>query len=130
MVPRPARIRSRHPGITTAFLTVALTVAGCGEEARAAANGLIEVAEATGNPAALSFALYAYGYAFGDADPAAALDAQRRGLVIAQESGNRNTETALREVWPASRPSTATRWPRSTMSHLRSGISTTRATRP
>ncbi|MDT5412747.1 MAG: hypothetical protein QOG14_4967 [Mycobacterium sp.] len=82
-------------GITTAFLTVALTVAGCGEEARAAANGLIEVAESTGNPAALSFALYAYGYAFGDADPAAALDAQRRGLVIAQKSGNRNTETRI-----------------------------------
>ena len=86
--------RDTH-GITRAFLTVALTVAGCGEEARAAANGLIEVAEATGNPAALSFALYAYGYAFGDADPAAALDAQRRGLVIAQESGNRNTETRI-----------------------------------
>jgi predicted ATPase len=86
--------RDTH-GITRAFLTVALTVAGCGEEARAAANGLIEVAEATGNPAALSFALYAYGYAFGDADPAAALDAQRRGLVIAQASGNRNTETRI-----------------------------------
>src|SRR5271155_70330 len=86
--------RDTH-GITRAFLTVALTVAGCGEEARAAANGLIEVAEATGNPAALSFALSAYGYAFGDADPAAALDAQRRGLMIAQESGNRNTETRI-----------------------------------
>ncbi len=86
--------RDTH-GITRACLTVALTVAGCGEEARAAANGLIEVAEATGNPTALSFALYAYGYAFGDADPATALDAQRRGLVIAQESGNRNTETRI-----------------------------------
>ena len=86
--------RDTH-GITRAFLTVALTVAGCGEEARAAANGLIEIAEATGNPAALSFALYAYGYAFGDVDPASALDAQRRGLVIAQESGNRNTETRI-----------------------------------
>jgi predicted ATPase len=86
--------RDTH-GITTAFLAVALTVAGCGEQARGAANGLIEVAEATGNPAAISLALYAYGYAFADADPAAALDAQRRGLVIAQESGNRNTETRI-----------------------------------
>ncbi|OBK38212.1 cyclase [Mycobacterium sp. 1245111.1] len=86
--------RDTH-GITRAFLTVALTVAGRGEEARAAAKDLIEVAEGTGNPAALSWALYAYGYAFGDADPAAALDAQRRGLVIAQEGGNRNTETRL-----------------------------------
>ena len=86
--------RDTH-GITRACLTVALTVARCGEEARAAANGLIEVAEATGNPAALSLALYAYGYAFGVADPGAALDAQRRGLVIGQESGNRNTETRI-----------------------------------
>ena len=86
--------RDTH-GLTRAFLTVALTIAGCGEEARAAANGLVEGAETTGNPAALSFALYAYGYAFGDADPDAALDAQRRGLVIAQESGNRNTETRI-----------------------------------
>ncbi|MEV0669385.1 adenylate/guanylate cyclase domain-containing protein [Mycobacterium sp. NPDC050441] len=92
-----ARLALGHDthGITKAFLTIALTVAGCDEEARAAANGLIEVAEATDNPAALSFALYAYGYAFGDTDPAAALDAQRRGLVIAQESGNRNTETRI-----------------------------------
>jgi predicted ATPase/class 3 adenylate cyclase len=82
-------------GITRGFLTVALMVAGCGEDARAAADGLIDVAAATGNPAVLSFALYAYGYACGDADPAAALDAQRRGLVIAQTSGNRNTETRI-----------------------------------
>jgi predicted ATPase len=86
--------RDTH-GITRAFLTIALTVAGCAEEARTAADDLIEVAVSTGNPAALSFALYAYGYAFGDADPAAALDAQRRGLLIAQESGNRNTETRI-----------------------------------
>jgi predicted ATPase len=86
--------RDTH-GITTAFLTVALTVAGCGAEARAAANGLLGVAEVRGNPAALSLALYAFGYAYGDTDPAAARDAQRRGLLIAQESGNRNTETRI-----------------------------------
>ena len=64
-----------------------------GDEAMAAANGLIEAAEATRNPCALSFALLAYGYAFGDADPARALDALRRGLVIAQDSGNRYNES-------------------------------------
>ena len=37
----------------------------------AAANGLIDAAEATHNPCALSFALLAYGFAFRDADPAA-----------------------------------------------------------
>ena len=51
VVPRPARTRSRHPRRSSrASLVVALTVAGCGEEAMAAANGLIEAAEATGNP--------------------------------------------------------------------------------
>jgi hypothetical protein len=60
-----------------------------------AANGLIAAAEATRNPYALSFALFAYGLAFRDADPASALDAFRRGLVIAQDSGNRFNETQL-----------------------------------
>ena len=61
----------------------------------AAADGLIEAAEATRNPCALSFALFAYGFAFRDADPVRALDALRRGLVIAQDSGNRANESHL-----------------------------------
>ena len=73
----------------------ALTVAGAVDEARAAANGLIDAAEATRNPWALSFALHAYGYAFRDADPVRALEALRRGLVIAQDSGNRYAESLL-----------------------------------
>ena len=59
----------------------------------AAANGLIDAAEATHNPCALSFALFAYGFAFRDADPVRARDALRRGLVIAQDSGNRDSES-------------------------------------
>ena len=43
----------------------------------------------------LSYALWAYGHAFHDADPAGALEALRRGLVIAQDSGNRGNETTL-----------------------------------
>jgi hypothetical protein len=43
----------------------------------------------------LSFALDAYGFAFRDADPVRALDAIRRGLVIAQDNGNRFTELQL-----------------------------------
>ena len=39
----------------------------------AAANGLIDAAEATRNPYVLSFALLAYGFAFRDADPDRAL---------------------------------------------------------
>jgi hypothetical protein len=80
---------------TRACLVLALAFGGCGEEARAAANGLIDAAGATHNPFVLSFALWAYGYAFRDADPAGALEAMRRGLVIAQDSGNQFTESRL-----------------------------------
>jgi predicted ATPase len=89
-----ARGRDTHR-ITGACLTMALAMAGSGEEARAAANGLIDAAEATPNPFVLSFALWAHGYAFRDADPAGALDGLRRGLVIAHDSGNRFIETLL-----------------------------------
>jgi predicted ATPase len=89
-----ARGRDTHT-ITRAILVVGLTMAGAGEEARAAANGLIDAAEATHNPFAFAFALYVYGYAFGDADPVRALEALRRGLVIVQDSGNRGLESQL-----------------------------------
>jgi predicted ATPase/class 3 adenylate cyclase len=81
--------------LTRAYLVAALAITEAGEEARAAASGLIEAAEATHNPYALAFALYAYGYAFRDADPVRALEASRRGLVIAQDSGNRFVESQL-----------------------------------
>jgi predicted ATPase len=84
--------------ITTACLVVALTFAGCGDEAMAAATGLIDAAEASRNPCALSFALFADGFAFIDADPVHALEVLRRGLVIAQDSGNRTNETTLAAV--------------------------------
>jgi hypothetical protein len=70
-------------------------MAGSGEEARAAANGLIGAAEATHNPFVLSLALWTHGYAFRNADPAGALEALRRGLAIAQDTGNRFTESWL-----------------------------------
>jgi predicted ATPase len=81
--------------LTRASLVFALTVAGAGEEARAAANGLIEAAEATHNPFAFAYALYAYSWPFRDTDPVRALEALRRGLVIAQDSGNRYIESNL-----------------------------------
>jgi predicted ATPase len=89
-----ARGRDTHT-LTRASLVIALTVAGAGEEARAAANGLIEAAEATHNPFAPAYALWAYGFAFRDADPVCALEALRRGLVIAQDSGIRFVESLL-----------------------------------
>ncbi len=78
-----------------ACLVFGLVHAGFGEEAMAVTNGLIEAAEATANPFMLSFALFAYAYAFRQADPARSLDAAHRGLAIAQDSGNRLNETQL-----------------------------------
>jgi predicted ATPase/class 3 adenylate cyclase len=89
-----ARGRDTHT-LTRAYLVATLAVAGAGEEARAAANGLIEAAEAAHNPYALANALRAYGSAFRDADPVRALEALRRGLAIAQDSGNRLVESQL-----------------------------------
>jgi predicted ATPase/class 3 adenylate cyclase len=89
-----ARGRDTHT-LTRYWLVATLTMAGAGEEARAAANGLIDAAEATHNPYALACALFGYGLAFGDADPVRALEALRRGLVITQDSGNRFLESLL-----------------------------------
>jgi hypothetical protein len=65
------------------------------DDAMAAANGLIDAAEATGNPYVLSWALLAYGLAVYDADPVRSLAALRRGLMIAQDSGNRAEQSHL-----------------------------------
>jgi predicted ATPase len=89
-----ARGRDTH-ALTRASLVILLTVTGSGEEAMAAAEGLIDAAEATGNPHALAFALLAYGLAVHDADPVRSLAALRRGLVIAQDSGNRANQSHL-----------------------------------
>ena len=80
-----------------AWLVLALALAGCGGEAMDSADGLIEAAEAPGNPFLLALALGAYGLAFRDADPVGALNALGRGLVIAQDSGNRIYASALAE---------------------------------
>ena len=89
-----ARGRDTHT-LTRAALVLALKNAGSEDEAMAATKGLIDAAEATRNPHPLSFALLAYGTAFLDADPDRAREAMRRGVVIAQDSGNRFNETHL-----------------------------------
>jgi hypothetical protein len=78
-----------------AWLVAALSFAGSGGEAIDCADGLIEAAEATGNPFLFAWALGAYGSAFRDADPVGALNAVGRGLVIAQDSGNRVIASVL-----------------------------------
>jgi hypothetical protein len=87
--------RRDTPVYIRAWLVCALSLVGSGGEAMDSADGLIEAAEATGNPAVLALALGAYGLAFRDADPVGALNALGRGLVIAQDSGNRAQASAL-----------------------------------
>jgi hypothetical protein len=77
------------------WLVYALAVAGSGGEAMDSADGLIEAAEATGNPWLLATALTAYGMAFRYADPVGALNALGRGLVLAQDGGSRTGASIL-----------------------------------
>src|SRR5271154_1694280 len=92
-----ARRRDTHVYIR-AWLVLALALAGCGGEAMDSADGLIEAAEAPGNPFLLALALGAYGLAFRDADPVGTLHALVRGLVIAQDSGSRAVASVLANV--------------------------------
>ena len=114
-----ARRRDTHVHMR-AWLVCALALAGSGGEAMDSADGLIEAAEATGNPSMSSIALLAYGLAFRDADPVGALHAVGRGLVIAQDSGNRANASCWRPFWHDLRPNTAAPCPHSITSLWRS----------
>ena len=78
-----------------ATLVLALTSAGCGDEAIAASDGLLTAAEATGNPHTVCWTLLALGVAYRDADVATASAALHRGLTLALESGNRQIVSNL-----------------------------------
>jgi hypothetical protein len=83
-----------HPHARSA-LVIALTFCGAYEEAVAAAEGLREAADELTNPHMVSFALAAYGFAYRDADPASTYYVLRRGMEIAQKSGNRRDESIV-----------------------------------
>ncbi len=85
-------------GLTTSGLVVAHIAAGAHAQAIAVANELIHSADTIVNPWALSYALLAYGMAACDADPRRARDALRRGLAMAQDSGNRTNVSHLASV--------------------------------
>lgn len=84
--------------MTRGCLLFSLTIAGPNDEAMRLADGLIEAAEARRNPATLCFALLADGFVFRDVDPTRALTSLRRGLTLAQESGNQNCEASVAAV--------------------------------
>jgi predicted ATPase/class 3 adenylate cyclase len=75
-----------------ASLALGLTLSGAHDEALAESRGLVAAAEATDNPYMKSYALAAYGIAHRDIDPEAAVAVLRRGLTVAQDSGNRQME--------------------------------------
>ena len=87
-------VRDTHAFIRST-LVLTLNIVGSCDEAIAAAPDAIDAAEATQNPSALSYAMLAYGFACREAHPDRALDALRRGLVLAQESGNRYNESNI-----------------------------------
>jgi tetratricopeptide (TPR) repeat protein len=79
-------------------LVLGLMRAGSHADAMAVAEDVEESADHLPNPYARSFALLTYGMAFCDADPQRARDALRRGLGIAQDSGNRYNESHFANI--------------------------------
>jgi predicted ATPase len=82
---------ARQPGAHTvarACLVFALNIAGGGDEARGVSEDLLAAADAADNPESACAALLAYGVSHREVDPAASYDVLRRGLRIAQDSGN------------------------------------------
>jgi hypothetical protein len=72
-----------------------LTVGGPSDEAMAMLDDLRSAADATDNPAVLGYALLARGLAYRYVDGVTAYDAHRRGLKVAQDSGNELIESHL-----------------------------------
>jgi predicted ATPase/class 3 adenylate cyclase len=87
---------TRGPGAQVsarAGLVLGLTFVGASGEAMAACEGLLAAADATHNPQVVCWAHFAYGWAYRDAEPAAAQNVHRQGLRLAQNSGNRWAES-------------------------------------
>ncbi|GLP77883.1 hypothetical protein TUM20983_49930 [Mycobacterium antarcticum] len=89
-----SRGRDTH-ALTRSFLIFALMVSGAEDAAMAATNGVLEVAEGSGNPYTITFALFVFGFAFGRTDPLRSRQALQRGLATAHDTGNRANESQL-----------------------------------
>jgi hypothetical protein len=82
-------------GLGKACVAIALRWSGRADEAMSAASGLVGFAEGSPNPFVASFALNSYGMACSAHDPIRALDALRKGVNIAHETGNRANESYI-----------------------------------
>jgi predicted ATPase len=80
-------------GYTRASLAMALALGGAVIDAKTALRGVVAIAESTQNPHSLSTAFLAQGLVHRYAEPTTALAALRRSLNVAQESGNRFSES-------------------------------------
>ncbi|MFI5506504.1 ATP-binding protein [Mycobacterium sp. NPDC051804] len=80
---------------TRGYLVSALSIAEGLDEALAESESLARVEEFTDNPALICWAYNMYGWVRHSTDPGSATEAHRRGLTIAQDSGNRLLETYL-----------------------------------
>jgi predicted ATPase len=89
------RGRDTHTSTWSCLVSTLGFIVGRDEEAMTAAIGLIDAAEATQNPFAISYALHSDGIASRDTIPDRARKVLRPGLVIAQDSGNRAIETHM-----------------------------------
>ena len=126
-----SRVQSGRDTHTVSRITliISLAVAQSHEEAIAATTGLIEAAEATGNPWALSYALLAFGVAFTYMPIRSVLSRPvAAGCRLPKTAATAATGQPWRPSLPESRPNTVTRSARSTTSPLRSTITTTRVT--
>ena len=92
--------RSGDPsGFLRALVVWTLASVGRGEEARLLAHEAVSATESSGVPGPRTLALYAYGRAYADTDPASAFSAFRRALTIARENNSPGQEAvSLKEL--------------------------------
>ena len=76
-------------------LVFALTFAGAYDEAMEISEQMLAAADTASNPHIICAATLSYGHTHRKADPAAAYNALRQGLMTAQASGNRQMESIL-----------------------------------
>ena len=84
-----------HRSILEPNLVFALAFAGANDEALAVSDELFARTDTLVNPTLISAVLLAYGYTHRNTEPAAAYEAFRRGLGIAQANGDRQMESVL-----------------------------------